>query len=303
MVKCINFVQFLVFMVFIYGYFCQDFGYDGDEGPSEWGKRYKQCVGKHQSPIDIDIHNVQMVNLPKLRFDFFNKPLRNVRLTNTGHTVKMTIEEGPTPTINGGPLNGTYEFNHLHFHWGNNDTHGSENMLNHNSFPLELHVLFYNKYYGSLDEASKHTDGYLVLSFLYSTSTRSNKHYDLFESGLSKIVKINSTYKLNNFESLDKFTTARKDSYFTYEGSLTTPPCSEIVTWIEFRDTIPITHEQIEHFRQLNGPHGKLTHNYRPTQNLNDRIIRMNSSATLKTSSLLLGWLTICLPFLLNLIR
>ncbi|XP_049820784.1 putative carbonic anhydrase 3 [Aethina tumida] len=288
----------LVTVVLISGHICQDFGYDGDEGPDYWGNKFEKCVGKHQSPIDIDVHIVKKVVLPKLKFNFFNKPLNLVTLENNGHTVRLSIKDGPAPSIHGGPLNGTYLFNHLHFHWGDNDTLGSENMVNHNSFPLELHMLFFNSYYKSVEEASKYSDGYVVLSFLYSTSNKPNKHYNIFETGLESIQQMNATKELGNFPSLDKFTMTDRNVYFTYEGSLTTPPCSEIVTWIEFQNTIPISHDQIDAFRQLDGVNGKLRHNYRPTQSINDRIIRMNSATTLQATFLIT--LSSFVIFLLN---
>lgn len=41
----------------------------------------------------------------------------------------ITIESEIQPTISGGPLNGVYEFSQMHFHWGDNDTMGSEDLI------------------------------------------------------------------------------------------------------------------------------------------------------------------------------
>jgi len=65
--------------------------------------------------------------------------------------------------------------------------------------------------------------------------------------------------------------------YFTYDGSLTTPPCSEIVTWIDFKEPILISRGQIQMFRLLLDDNGHvLKHNFRPIQELGDRIILFN---------------------------
>ena len=71
------------------------------------------------------------------------------------------------PAISGGPINSTYVFQQLHFHWGQNDNQGSEDMINNHSFSMELHVVFWKKEYGSYDEAIKRDDGLTVLGYLY----------------------------------------------------------------------------------------------------------------------------------------
>lgn len=71
------------------------------------------------------------------------------------------------PTISGGPINDTYAFQQLHFHWGQSDERGSEDLINNHSFSMELHAVFYKESYGSSEEAMKHPDGLTVLAYLY----------------------------------------------------------------------------------------------------------------------------------------
>lgn len=106
-------------------------------------------------------------------------------------------------------------------------------------------MVFFKTEYGDLNAALEHSDGLTVLAFLYEAVNEENKYYMMFEDGLVRIKELNSTLELWNFVSLDKFTVKDRESYFTYEGSLTTPPCSEVVTWIEFRNTIPLAHKQV----------------------------------------------------------
>ncbi|XP_018567529.1 carbonic anhydrase 1-like [Anoplophora glabripennis] len=125
-------VKILVALIcFIYfpGY-CQDFGYDGNIGPNHWSEKYSKCVGKHQSPIDIEEDNVKIIKFPPLKFDHFNSNLKEVKILNNGHTVVLSISKGKLPVINGGPLRENYKFTQLHFHWGVNDTEGSESLIN-----------------------------------------------------------------------------------------------------------------------------------------------------------------------------
>ncbi|KAF2885503.1 hypothetical protein ILUMI_20653 [Ignelater luminosus] len=158
----------LVFSTLLYAGHGQDFGYDGNNGPNHWGEKYQHCVGKHQSPINIEEHNVRQVQLPSMVFQNFNQTPKAFALKNNGHTVITTMETDKKPVVTGGPLASDYEFVQLHFHWGANDDEGSENTINNNSFPLELHMVFYDKDYGSFEEAIEHPDGLTVLSILFS---------------------------------------------------------------------------------------------------------------------------------------
>lgn len=71
------------------------------------------------------------------------------------------------PTITGGPLNGEYEFAQLHFHWGSNDTCGSEDQLNDKVYPIEMHMVFYKKCYGDSNLALSYSDGLTVLASIF----------------------------------------------------------------------------------------------------------------------------------------
>ncbi|XP_050311682.1 carbonic anhydrase 1-like [Anthonomus grandis grandis] len=275
----------MVFLVFLLiavqtGVHSQDFGYEGKDGPQYWGNTYSQCVGKHQSPINILTRLTKIKKFPRLEFEHFDKPLGDVNIQNNGHTVLLKPIGAKTdlPTIKGGPLKGLYRFQQLHFHWGANDSIGSENKINSLSFPLELHVVMYNTEYG-LEKASVTEKGLVVLSFLYRSFYNSNKNYETLINSLKNVTVYLSNVSLVHFPPLDQLVTTKRAEYFTYEGSLTTPPCSEVVTWIEFVHTIPLSSKQLAEFRHLTSRNGLLEHNYRPIQPLNNRIIYFNSAA------------------------
>lgn len=75
--------------------------------------------------------------------------------------------DSQSPEISGASLNSTYVFEQLHFHWGNNDSLGSEDLINNHSFSMEMHAVFWKKAYGTYDEAIKHDDGLSVLGYWY----------------------------------------------------------------------------------------------------------------------------------------
>lgn len=262
--------------------YCQDFGYDGIEGPKYWGERYSQCVGKHQSPINIEEHNVENVNLLPMRFENFDMRPDVGELKNNGHTVILTLKSNgsqPLPIISGGPLLGRYQFVQLHFHWGADDNEGSENKINNSSYPMELHMVFFQSGYGSFRDAMEHPDGLTVLSFLYSNAHVENEKYRPIIDALPALQNSNTSKILDHqIPTFDDLIMANRTVYYTYGGSLTTPPCSEVVTWIEFINTIPLTHNQIEVFRHLKNEYGEMmSHNFRPTQPLYGRLIRLNA--------------------------
>jgi carbonic anhydrase len=64
----------------------------------------------------------------------------------------------------------------------------------------------------------------------------------------------------------------RTSNYYTYPGSLTTPPCSEIVTWIVLKKQATMSEEQFKAFNRIMG------NNFRPLQDRNARTIRVRAS-------------------------
>lgn len=96
----------------------------------------------------------------------------------------------PVPEISGGPINDTYVFQQLHFHWGQNDNVGSEDLINNHSFSMELHAVFYKKSHESYAEAMKHPDGLTVLGYLYQVII--NYRFNVYYSSKIDISKIES---------------------------------------------------------------------------------------------------------------
>ncbi|XP_076651585.1 carbonic anhydrase 2 isoform X2 [Halictus rubicundus] len=259
-----------------------DFGYDGDHGPQHWGDSYKTCLGKYQSPIDIEDKDVRTTSYPPLKFFNVQDP-HPAYMSNNGHTVMIrSTDQDPVnvPMVQGGPLNDTYVFQQLHFHWGKSDDEGSEDLINNHSFSMELHAVFWKKSYESSDEALKHPDGLTVLAFLYQATNESNPNFDTIVSQISEIATVGSNVTIGDADILNKLIAPNamaSQDYYTYSGSLTTPPCLEIVQWIDFIQPQTISHDQLAVFRSIKAPDGEnLTHNYRPVQPLDDRIIFRN---------------------------
>lgn len=258
----------------------QDFSYDGTHGPSHWPEEYQSCIGKHQSPINIEEHNVKSISLTKLNFKGLNIP-RSSFITNNGHTVMIRVNESESATVSGGPLgNDSYVFEQLHFHWGENNYEGSENLINNHSFAMELHAVFYKQEYKTMSEAINHPDGLAVFAYFYEATDKKNPTYDPIVEVLPNVEMVGSKHDLVEPLLLEHLLVPNAltiQNYYTYNGSLTTPPCFEIVTWIDFKDPQLLSHEQLPAFRNVRTSDGnKLTHNFRPVQPLADRLVYYN---------------------------
>lgn len=151
-----------------------DFGYAGRDGPEHWKDEFQRCSGKYQSPININELTVQKKSFPEFTYDNIDARPTAVHLTNNGHTVlvKMDFEKGKVPLIQGGPLERStpYQLEQFHFHWGENDTVGSEDLINNYAAPAELHVVLRNLEYPDFQSALGKDHGIAVMAFFFKVS-------------------------------------------------------------------------------------------------------------------------------------
>ena len=68
------------------------------------------------------------------------------------------------------PSGETFEFLQLHWHWGSVDSQGSEHTINGKKYPMEVHLVHWNKKYSTVTEALKYSDGLAVLGFMYEVN-------------------------------------------------------------------------------------------------------------------------------------
>ncbi|KAH8307341.1 hypothetical protein KR044_010399, partial [Drosophila immigrans] len=258
----------------------QDFGYGGEHGPAHWAEDYKRCSGKLQSPIDIDVLSVEPKEFPEMNFFHVDFTPDRVHLANNGHTVLVTMdyERGRIPRIIGGPLErkSFYQFEQLHFHWGTNDSIGSEDLVNDQAFPAELHVVFRSLDYKDFNSALGQDHGIVVLASFFRVYSEDNPDFVEFVEKLSMISSKGKSVDLEEPVPLNQFISRNLISFYSYNGSLTTPPCAEKVIWIDFEEPILISENQINKFRELTSNDDHLKNNYRPPQPINDRIVYQN---------------------------
>lgn len=142
-------------------------------------------------------------------------------------------------------------------------------------FPLEMHMVFYNMIYSDAKAAMQSDDpeAMLVLATLFRTKKKKVDKKDAFSKKFSKIVQCDQS-AVHDFNGMafTKFLPDNIKIYYTYDGSLTTPPCSAITKWVVFKMIKPISNYQLERFGHIHDNKDKiLKRNWRDVQKLNDR--------------------------------
>ncbi|XP_015518023.2 carbonic anhydrase 7 isoform X3 [Neodiprion lecontei] len=250
-----------------------DTGHFSYSHPEEWSLDSPECSGRFQSPVNLESNKLVALDVPPslIWTGYWNLP-QNLTITDNGHSVELSgsWEKAMTPFISGGPLTGDYAFSQLHFHWGPRDSVGSEHTIDNKSFPMEMHMVHYKRDYQTFAEALKHDDGLAVVAFLFEMSDMPNLGINLLENSFCKLHK-----KLNVRIPVIPYPLAMlhhtfQDDYVFYIGSLTTPPCREIVTWLVSSSPLTISEKQLDSFRKISNKWPE-KENYRPRQPLNGR--------------------------------
>ena len=218
-----------------------NWSYEGHTGPKYWGdldEKFKMCkIGKNQSPIDINKNNLVKACLKPLKFEYNSKAKSVV---NNGHTIKVSIEDGSYLYVDGKK----FELKQFHFHTP------SENTINGKNFPMEAHLVHISE------------DGEIAVIGVMFKVGKENSALKKFQNFISKT--INKKKAINTYLNANELLPKNKD-YYRFNGSLTTPPCSEGVRWFVFKEPVEMSKEQLKIFSKIMGK------NNRPTQPINAR--------------------------------
>lgn len=252
-------------------------GYDTFNGPNNWHKNYPVAKeGKRQSPIDIDSSKAEKItqNIP-IKAQYI--PDNTIDIENTGASWKVNVK-GEGSSLTGGDLKDEYQLWQFHAHWGSKDQQGSEHTVNGNCYPAELHLVHWNKTkYSSPSEAADKPDGLAVLGMFMEIGEK-HEEFDKVVQALKKIKHKGQTHKFENSLDPAKLLPSNLE-FWTYEGSLTTPPLLESVIWTVFKEPIKISRDQLQAMRELKfcceGEEGPcMVDNYRPPVPFGSRTLR-----------------------------
>ena len=224
--------------------FASHWSYEGEGSPEHWGalsEEFKTCqTGMNQSPINID--TALAAHLSPLDVRYTDGP---VTLINNGHTVQAGLKSttSDTVTIDGTP----FTLQQVHFHAP------SENTVHGKHYAMEAHLVH--------KDAKGNTAVVAVMFDVGAENAALKALWAAVPEKTEQEVSIPAQLDLNTLLPTDKH-------YWRFSGSLTTPPCSEGVTWIVLKQSMTLSDAQLKKFAQT------MHHdNNRPTQPLNGRVV------------------------------
>jgi len=250
-----------------------------------WPVQEPNCAGERQSPIDIDTSKVyDEYTGYDLKMKLYGPDLAG-KVINTGTTLQFTpdVSNSDLPYFFKGPVgDDEYKLLQFHFHWGSTNDRGSEHTINGISYPMEVHLVHINKkYIGDVATALTKPDGLAVIGIMFVVGGRKFRQLDPIVAAAEGLHD-DSSAEIDATVSLQKWLNEVGPGYYTYEGSLTTPTCNQVVTWVVMEKAIEISEKQLDAFRGLYyKDDSPMVDNFRPPQPLNARIVKRILPATL----------------------
>uniref|UniRef100_A0A8C6QRS1 Carbonic anhydrase n=1 Tax=Nannospalax galili TaxID=1026970 RepID=A0A8C6QRS1_NANGA len=264
----------------------------GNHGHSHWSYRdtppwpqvSPACAGRFQSPVDIRPEATAFCRtLPPLELLGYElQPLPELSLSNNGHTVQLTLPQGLKMALGPGQ---EYRALQLHLHWGTSDHPGSEHTVDGHRFPAEIHVVHLSTAFSGFQEALGRPGGLAVLAAFLQEGPEENGAYEQLLSHLEEITEEGSKTEIPGLD-VSALLPSDLSRYYRYEGSLTTPPCSQGVIWTVFNQTVKLSAKQLHTLSvSLWGPYdSRLQMNFRATQPLNGRMVEASFPAGVDSS-------------------
>ncbi|OHC69899.1 MAG: hypothetical protein A2045_14380 [Rhodocyclales bacterium GWA2_65_20] len=220
--------------------------YEGEGSPGNWDKLradYATCgTGKRQSPIDI--RESIKVDLEPIMFDYQRTQFR---ITDNGHTILVEVGEGSSIRV----MERQFQLVQFHFH------KPSEERINGKSFDMVAHLVH------------KDDDGKLAVIAVLLEKGMEHPLIQILWNNMplerGQGIMPAAVIDLNNL-----LPPLERRAYYTYMGSLTTPPCSEDVLWMVFKQPVQVSQQQVSIFSRL------YSNNARPVQPANGRLVKEN---------------------------
>jgi carbonic anhydrase len=220
--------------------------YAGKEGPKQWGAlapEFAACAkGKTQTPIDIK--GAVPADLPELKFSYSSEPLT---IVNNGHTVQVNIAGNQTLAVG----DRSFKLAQFHFHTP------SEEAINGKRYDMVAHFV--------------HRDAAGALGVVAVLLQRGKADNAAFKPVFDNLPAKRGEPQNPKGVSIDLAKLLPSTlGYYAFAGSLTTPPCSEGVSWMVLRQPVQVSDKQLKQFRRIYAA------NARPLQPLNERTLQQS---------------------------
>lgn len=270
-------------------------GWSYDDIP-EWSYHYTNCKGTEQSPINVVKSNVRYSSAlaNSITYSKYNNAGsgKQFKVENNGHSFQLDVASvGASISLKDMY---TYKLQQFHFHWGSDDTKGSEHQIDGKSYPAELHLVHYKSSYNGVTDAKNRTYGLAVIGILIQEG-KENAAFQKFLNLTKYNVTLNGTSTMVDAFKVEEVLPANRTNFYRYHGSLTTPTCDQTVTWSLMAEPIEISSDQLNEFRKLMS-HGKyLVNNYRPVQMTDNRDVTSSFDMENAGSSIKASWFAVSL--------
>jgi len=224
----------------------EEWSYAGETSPEHWAELEKNsdCSGLHQSPVNIiDINVIEKRDDTARNTLFYSPKTILTKVRNNGHTIQFDFDLGDSICSS----DTHYDLIQIHFH------EPSEHTVNGIRYPIETHLVHQSK------------EGEYTVLAIFGVEGEESETVEQLESFLP--LSDGEEKVINKALDLTTIFPENKD-YYSYRGSLTTPPCTENVNWIIFKEPIILSLEEVVRMRD-NMP----IRNFRNEQPLNDRVV------------------------------
>ncbi|MDO6759231.1 carbonic anhydrase family protein [Tamlana sp. 2_MG-2023] len=220
--------------------------YHGETAPEHWAEieTHSDCNGNYQSPINIIHVKADSVHVEnELNFEYSPNTIIN-DVENNGHSIQFDFEAGDYIDYK----NERYCLKQIHFH------EPSEHKIDGIIYPIEIHLVHTSK------------SGKVTVLAILGKEGKESQLFEFFESFLP--LETGAKKEIHESVDLSSFFLKNKE-YYTYGGSFTTPPCTESINWVVFKEPVILSVEEVLILKE-NMP----INNYRNEQPLNDRIVQ-----------------------------
>lgn len=216
--------------------------YTGANGPAKWGtleKAYALCkTGEQQSPIDISDAKARKGDLPSMLFNYKPSPLK---IIDNGHTIQVNYAPGSYVSVEGRQ----YNLVRFEFH------KPGEEKIDGKGHEMDVHLIH------------ETSDGRVAV---VAVSLDPGKENPLIKTLWANLPQVKDQERVVDNVMINAVQLLPQDKgYYTYAGSLTTPPCTEDVTWYVLKTPVQVSNDQIARFARM------YPMNARPIQPFNSR--------------------------------